>query len=323
MKTNISSETDKTTSADNANVSRYGSKPREAKRIAKVSGRPLKNFHVIKCYLNIPFRLTTIPVIYPFFLTVINDFFAIQFLEKIHILHIPIIHVDHPLDDKVPFEPKRVTVYLDFINFWIRPLEMMIDRFGAHKAMKFVREWIKLITLAYHEAGRMYKFRMSTTNRPDYKEMKEFRQIHRADPHFLCVPSLHISIVVLVYSFYRNLFKREHFTEQESTLWNKELYEGAVKIAETVLYVKQHSVNCIPAALYMMTKLVPDLFTPDDAVGFINDLFKNETDVSAEDRRAIVNHISFMYERLLLEGCHDDDWRAPVQRWIVQYKTKS
>ncbi len=297
------------------------SSSREAKRIAKVSGRPLASFKVAKCYMNIPFRFTTIPVVYPFFATVINDFFLLQFLEKWHIIHIPIIHVDHPLDKKVPFTPERVDTYLDFINFWIRPLDMLIERYGAHKSMKFIREWLILITRTYKEASRMYKFRMTTTNRPDYRETKKFRQIHRADPHYLCVPSLHIAIVVLVYSYYRDLFKREHFTQQECDQWNKELYNGAVSIGETVLYIKQHSVNCIPAALYMMTRLVPELFTPTDAIQFINDLFKNATDIKLEDRDAIVNHISFMYERLLLEGCNDDDWRAPVQRWVLQYKS--
>jgi hypothetical protein len=280
----------------------------------------MKSFHVFKCYATIPFWPRTIPVLYPFLKTVITDFFLLQFLEKWHILHIPIIHVDNPLDDKVPFTPHRVSIYLDFINFWIRPLEMLIDRFGVRRALVYIREWLILITKAYREAARMYRFRMSTTNRPDYREMREFRQIHRADPHYLCVPSLHIAIVILCYTFHRDLFKRAQFSPAEADQWNKELYDGALDIAETVLYVKQHSVNCIPAALYMMTRLTPSLFTPDDATQFISDLFRNATDVAPADRDAIITYISFMYERMLLEGCHDEDWRAPIQRWIINYE---
>lgn len=116
------------------------------------------------------------------------------------------------------------------------------------------------------------------------------------------------------------LFKRESFTQQESEQWNSELYAQAVAIGETVLYVKQHSVNCIPAALYMLTKITPELFTPQMAVNFINDLFKNSTDITDADKKEINSYIQFMFERLLLEGALEDDWRTPVIRWLDSYK---
>ncbi|MBO7638949.1 MAG: hypothetical protein J6S91_08235, partial [Treponema sp.] len=95
----------------------------------------------------------------------------------------------------------------------------------------------------------------------------------------------------------------------------------AVEIGETVLYIKQHSVNCIPAALYMITRIVPELFTPDNAIEFISALFKNKTDISENDRKKIQAHILFTYERFLLEGAIEEDWRDPIIRWMKGYQS--
>src|SRR5574344_2527926 len=290
------------------------------KRIQKVCGKKMNSFKVSICYLVLPFRLHSLPTVIKMLSVIVNKFFLIQFLVKFHIMKIPVTHVDHPLDKKVPFEPERVDVYMDFINFWIRPLAMLIHRFGSFNGIPLCAEFMRYITLTYSQAARMYRCNMTTTNRPDYQETAAFRQIHKADPHLLCVPSLHIAIVCLVFSFYRMLFEREHFTEQEKNRWNAELYSHAIQIAETVLYVKQHSVNCIPAALYMMTKITQELFSTSDAVKFMNDMFLNAPEISKADRDAIVSHMQFTYERFLLEGAGEDDWFEPILRWVHKYK---
>ena len=52
-------------------------------------------------------------------------------------------------------------------------------------------------------------------------------------------------------------------------------YRQAVKITESILFVKQHSVNCIPAALFVMSQLFPD-FDGDQVAAFVDDLFVDE-----------------------------------------------
>ena len=83
----------------------------------------------------------------------------------------------------------------------------------------------------------------------------------------------------------------EGFSAEERDAWNEELYKGAVAIGETVLYVKQHSVNCIPAALYMMTRIQSDLVTIGTCVKYIEDLFKEQDDIAESDKIAIQSHI--------------------------------
>ena len=284
--------------------------------------RPLKNYSVFRAYFALPFRKATAKSTFKLLGVILKDFFFLQFAVKWRIKKIPVVSVDHPLDKKVPFTPERVGIYFDFINIWIRPMSMMIKKFGAKKGLPLCKEWLDRLRKTYAEAAKFYRFSLSTTNRPHYKKSLNFLKIHLFDPHYCCVPSLHIAIVVLVFTFYRDLFVREGFSAEEREEWTRELYAGAVSIGETVLYVKQHSVNCIPAALYMMTRVHSDLVTIGTCVKYIDDLFREQTDIAENDKEAIHSHIQYMYERFYLEGLHFEDWREPVQRWIVSYANK-
>ncbi len=253
---------------------------------------------------------------------VILNFFLLQFTVKWGWRKIEIINVDHELDNEIPFEPSLVNIYLDFINFWIRPLTLIIRTLGKRSG-PYVNEFLRIIGDTYYQASVFYKYKMTTTNRPtnkDYRD-KQFDAIRRLDPHYLCVPSLHIAVVVLVYSYFRDLFEKEGFSQEEKDAYNKELYEGAIEIGETVLYVKQHSVNCIPAAVYMMTDATPSIFSIEDAVQFLDDLFVNQSNISETAKKDINAHLHRLFEQLLLEGQYSDYWLEPLKRWLHKYKS--
>ncbi len=250
--------------------------------------------------------------------TVLRDFFFLQFSVKFGWVQIPVLTVDHQLDKTVPFVPEKVSVYLDFVAFWIRPLGYIGRRFGKEAQIKYTTEFLGLVDLCYREAAEVYRFRMTTTQRPKYHKGKFFI-IHFFDPHLLCVPSLHVIIVVLAYTFYRRAFSELGMDKKEMEVMNKEMFDGAVSITETVLYIKQHSVNCIPAALYAMTRITPEEATVTEMVHFIDSLFLNAGDISAENCAKIRTHISDLYEELFLEGCHDTSWIEPLQRWLNAY----
>ena len=172
----------------------------------------------------------------------------------------------------------------------------------------------------YQCCGKIYHFRLTTTDRPKYKEMREFRQIHALDPHFLCVPSLHVATVFLAFGFYRHIFETEDFTETEKRLWGEELYKGALEITETVLYVKQHSVNCIPAALYLVTQNFPEWITTDDARKFISQLFLTPEGFSEEEAYQVREHIRSTFEQYLVDGKKSANWYEPIWEFLVNYK---
>lgn len=253
--------------------------------------------------------------------TVTRDFFWLQFSVKFGFRKIPILDVDHPLDSLVPFTPERVGTYLDFVAFWIRPIGYIGKRFGAEAERETVTELLGLIDRCYTEAAGVYRYRMTTTRRPKYYK-GSFLTIHLFDPHYLCVPSLHVIVVVFAYTFYRKKFKELGMDADEAETLNRELYAGAVSIAETVLYIKQHSVNCIPAALYAMTRITPEEVTPTEAIRFIGSLFAGAEDVTAESVAKIHAHIEETYEKLLLEGYQDDNWITPLQRWLNAYSAE-
>lgn len=283
-------------------------------------GAPLGEFGVALPYLLAATHPPARRAVLKYLGTVMRVFFYWQFAVKWGWKKIPVVPVDHPLDRTVPFRPDRADAYLDFICFWLRPFSMMLKTLGYSKGMTYCAEFIGLIHKAYAEAARVYGFRMSTTERPPCRVPK-IRLIRLLDPHYLCVPSLHIAIVVLTFSFYRRVFRTEarHFSDPFRARYSAELYDGALEIAETVLYVKQHSVNCIPAALYMMTRLAPELFSVGDAVAFIDRLFERDEDIAPPDRERLAAHIHLLFEQLLLESCFGDDWAYPVRRWLERY----
>ena len=281
--------------------------------------RPIDSYGAFLPYLIIPFRLKSAKVLFRFLRTVVRDFFWLQFSVKWRFKTIPVLDVSHPLDELIPFTPDKVKIYLNFTNFWIRPMTFLFRRLGVKKALPYCIEYLSLIETAYANAAKVYRFCMTTTQRPDYKTDAAFKMIHAFDPHLLCVPSLHVAIVILSSVYYADVFKNDDFTEEERKTYTAELREGARRIIESVLYVKQHSVNCIPAAMYMMLYVLKNRFTISAGIDIINSLFADDETLSDSDKKKISAHIHFMFERLLLEGANENDWTVPVKRWLKSY----
>ncbi len=286
-------------------------------RKKKLQGKAIKEVGIFWPYILIPTHITTLKPLLFYLKTVITEFFLLQFKVKWGWKKAAIAEVTDSIDEGIPYLPEKSDIYLDFINFWIRSLNFTVLRLGRRKALPHLAGFMTAIGTAYHEAARVYKIRMSTTPRPPAGNHKNMKTIHRLDPHLLCVPSLHVGVVVLTHTFFSAVFRQEGLSQEEQEQYSKELWEGAVEIAETVLYVKQHSVNCIPAALYMMTHLLKDQFTIQDAADFIDCLFVDSSHIPSQQAMAIRNHIHYMYERLVLEGCNEEDWIVPVLRWLL------
>ena len=294
----------------------------EMKQKNKFETVRIKDSGIFLSYLIVIFHWSTLKILLKYLKTVLSDFFFLQYTVKLKLRNIPVVFVGNPLDDKIPYRPDKSDTYLDFIHFWIRPLSFIIKRFGVKRSLSYCAGFLSAIEDAYSQASKIYRFRMSTTTRPNHNNNKNMKIIHRVDPHYLCVPSLHIAVVTLTYTFFDDVFKKEGLSEEERKIYSKELYDGAIEIAETVLYVKQHSVNCIPAALYMMLQLQKEIFSIEKGVSFINNLFAKATDLSESDRNSVLNYIHYMFERLILEGCNEDDWTVPIKRWLLLQELK-
>lgn len=291
------------------------------KSLAKITceGKSLKSFCVARCYASLFIMPPSRKNATKFIITVITKFFLPQYMEKLRLRHTPVKHVDHELDEKIPFKPSYVTIYMYFINYWVRAMSMLELKFGVWYGSKLCSELLTFLKNDYEAAYDMYRKCMTTTYRPPCDD-KKIKALRAADPHYLCVPSLHIAIIATTYAFFKMLFDREDFTAAEKAQWTHELYDEGLAIARSVLYLKQHSVNCIPAALYMVCKINASIFTISDAVFFIEHFLEEAEDISKEDRQSITNYINFVFERFLLEGTPEDDWTVPVVRWLKDYQ---
>lgn len=222
--------------------------------------------------------------------------------------------MDHPLDERVPFEPKRVSVYLDFVALWIRALGFILRSYGD-RAIEPASALIGSIGELYGYAAQVYRQNLSTTRRPRYFKNFRFIMIHLTDPHLLCVPSLHVMIVIRAYTQFRQIL-REFDDEDLFKAQIEELYKGALEITEAVLYVKQHSVNCVPAALYSMTRFQEELFTVQEARSFTQNLFRSPHDLASGDDGLIRDYIAQLYAQFTEEGKKSEDWRSPILKFL-------
>ncbi|NLL99868.1 MAG: hypothetical protein GX220_00205 [Treponema sp.] len=286
----------------------------------KNTQKKIKEFSIFSAYFHVITSPLSLWKLLKYLKTIIFKFFGIQFFVKFGLKKIPVYNIDHEYDEFVPFMPDKVQIYLDFIDFWIRPFSFLIYVLGWKKAKPYCREFLKLINTTYKSGAEVYFQCMTTTNRPPAGKNKYFKMIHALDPHYLCIPSLHVAICVLVIYFYRYVFEKENFsTIDKERFWN-EIFADGIEITETVLFVKQHSVNCIPAAVYMMLRILDDRFSMNDGVDFIDALFVKTPEVSTENAQTIRNHIQFMFEQLILESHHEEDWTVPIIRWINELK---
>ncbi len=284
-----------------------------------LEGRSIWSFCVARCYLTLFVFPSSAGPAWSFIWTVAVKFFIPQYLEKIHLLRVPIKHVDHALDDRVPFKPAYLPVYMRFIRFWLGALAMLEVKFGLRHGNVFCGRYLRFLRDTYSSAYDIYSSCMSTTDRPPSDD-RGIRALRRADPHYFCVPSLHIAIVAGTYAFYKKLFSEEDFTEGERTAWLSELREDGLAIGRSVLYLKQHSVNCIPAALYMLCRTAPDIFTEAEAQAFIDRFLEPADDILPEDKAEITGYISKMFASLMNDGEAGEDWTLPLRRWLDGYQ---
>jgi hypothetical protein len=202
---------------------------------------------------------------------ILSKFFLPQYRAVLFPGKIPVSNVEHSLDGLIPFNPAFVTIYLDFVGFWVR----IVGFLAIHRKKTGIRmaaDFIDSITMLYTFAPKVYSKNLSTTVRPVCNKTFHFRVIHIFDPHLMCIPSLHVMIVIHAYTAFRQ-FVRELGEEKALQSFTEKVYAGALAITEAILYVKQHSINCIAAALYVMRHFNPILFSAGDAEGFVNRLF--------------------------------------------------
>jgi hypothetical protein len=270
--------------------------------------------------------------------SIFYNFFFRQYRAALLPGSIPVSRVDHPLDQRIPFVPSWVTIYLDFVMYWIRMLSFLLRTY-RRRAYDAAREFIVSIGRLYSFAAETYKKNLSTTNRPFYIARPRFMVIHLFDPHLMCVPSLHVMVVVWTYTKFAAILRSFNDAGRYAAQI-EEMKQGALAITHAILFVKQHSVNCVAAALYAMTRFGGELFPPEEAEAFIKQLFWEappaaplqaipanyklrpwaapRTKIPAQDASIIRAHITSLFRRFLEEGKTVQNWEEPLLNFMRQ-----
>ena len=252
--------------------------------------------------------------------SIMRNFFFLQYRAAFLPSRIPVSRVDHPLDARIPFLPGKVNIYLDFVAFWVRTVGFVLRKCGR-RALEPARNFIETMGDVYAWAAEVYQKNLSTTNRPFYIAHPRFLLIHLVDPHLMCIPSLHVMVVIRTYTLFAGMI-RTLGKEEQFALQAEELRMGALAITEAVLYVKQHSVNCISAAMYAMTRYDPRLFPPAEAERFVSCLFRKEEVPNKEDAEEIRRHILSLYRRFLAQGQEAPYWTEPLLAFLKELPVK-
>ncbi|MDR3115978.1 MAG: hypothetical protein LBU25_10730 [Treponema sp.] len=265
--------------------------------LLKIAARPVLRSAGIRCVKSIGYY-----------------FFFLQYKAALFPGLIPVTPVDHPLDAKIPFIPRWVSRYLDFIPFWIRLIGFLLrtyHRRGIGPACAVIDSMARL----YAYAAQVYTQNLSTTNRPRYLTHPRFMLIHAADPHLMCIPSLHVMVVIRTYTVFRAIIRSLGDTQGFAPQL-EEIKQGAVTITEALLYVKQHSVNCVAAALYTMTCFDRTLFPQEEAKDFVSHLFRHAQRPAPQDSALIRNYIMERYRGFLSEAEGASSWEEPLLKFL-------
>jgi hypothetical protein len=246
--------------------------------------------------------------------SIFYNFFFRQYRAALLPGRIPVSQVDHPLDKRIPFRPQWVGTYLDFTAFWIRIIGFILDRYGK-PGLPFLKDFIDSMGRVYAFAAEVYSKNLSTTARPRYLARPRFLLIHGVDPHLMCIPSLHVMVMIRSYTQFARMV---HSLGDGETLAGRieEIRRGALDITEAILYVKQHSVNCVSAAMYAMTRFDRTAFPPSEAAAFVSGLFVRSETIPPEDREALRGYILELYRRFLGEGERALSWEQPLLAFL-------
>ena len=244
-------------------------------------------------------------------------FFFYQFQTVLFPKTRPVVSVDHPLDENIPFVPSWVGLYNTFTVFWMKSAGWLLKTFGSEAAAD-IAAFTSDIALLYNEAGDVYGRCQSTTNRPGVIADPNFVVIHIFDPHLHCVPSLHVMVCAYT-GFMTSEIIRKYADDpadyQAELDW---VHRNALEIIESVLLVKQHSVNCIPAGYFMMSGLF-EKFESDWAYRYMDEMFASDPK-GITDAGQIVNYIKKLYTRFMNEYKINGDRTQVILDFLKEYE---
>jgi len=262
-------------------------------------------------------RKTCFPILKIIYYVVYHFFFK-QFQTKFHLKKRKIVNIGHELDNKILFLPQFSKIYLSFVNLWVNSL-YFVQKKGKKESWDDVKSFLDQIALLYKECAFVYERCQSTTPRPNDNLSFRMKFIHFVDPHLHCFPSLHVLLVF--FNYYQNSKLINKYLDDENEIHGaiQYIYDEAVKITESILYVKQHSVNCVGASLFVLSQIYPG-FSEEEVKKIISDLFTYNGE-GCSDKETVCHHIYMLYSELTDEyqAGNYNDYKELLLNFLESY----
>ena len=258
-------------------------------------------------------RRTTISLV----VTIARRFFIDQFGFKLRPGAVPVRNIEHPLDAGIPVRYETVDVYLTFIKLWISSLSYLRRRLGESFDDDIV-DFMRGLERCYSDASSVYGRCLSTTRRPGRAPGLRLAFVYAVDPHLFCVPSLHVLVVCYTYRRIDDLLRARGASGE----YSDELIairSRAVAITESILYVRQHSVNCIPAALAMLSVIVPS-YDEAESRSFLSGLFSGDEAITPERHQETIAYMGSLYDDLMAAGPGRDERYGAIVDFLMNYE---
>ena len=245
---------------------------------------------------------------------IIYDFFVPQFQTVFSGKNRHIVRVDGELDRAIPFVESEIYNYLSFTSHWISALSWTLEEFGR-SATEEIRSFIRDLSNLHAKSVEVYREVQSTTKRPRITMNPRYWVLYFTDPHVHCVPSLHVSEMALTYIRMKSIIER-HDGKKYSSILDK-FFEKEITIIESVLYTKQHSLNCVAGGLFFLSAVYPE-FDERYANQFITALFRKSAG-RIENPEKLRTYIQNHYDDFLRRHRNGHDYRRILIDFLYEF----
>jgi hypothetical protein len=207
----------------------------------------------------------------------------------------PVAVVSHPLDERLPFDPGLFQRYLSYFTLWLKTLGCLYRIYGS-AVLGDVERTMHDVCRMYRASGSVYRrCQSTTTSRRATPGNPYFLLISLFDPHLHCIPSLHVLTICYNYHNARKIVEKHGGSGGRGWRVAAQAYSWALRITESVLLVKQHSVVDIGPSLYLLSRLFPD-YDEGEIGCFVSGLFSDTPGVERRTADRVRAEILESYE---------------------------
>lgn len=222
----------------------------------------------------------------------IFDYYAKQYTK-----HFREVDIAIPIDDKIPLKEETLPTYLGFIAYFLSQMIYIKRELGPEAQADLVK-FVTDMAGFYAESGVVFQQAQTKLHRGGGGGVA-LQFLRTIDKNKNMFPSIHVEVVAHTYSRILDIIEKyDGQREKEFEFVKSHLKERGVRILESCLFLKQHGIRDISAGFAAISAR-DNNFTEERAGDLVNDLFKDNPDISedlAEEARA---EIMDLYRKLM------------------------